>query len=222
MDIPHTGQDVAVVNFDGKKYRLMGGRRRYYLSQSTRNSERKKPKGLHVAIWEKANGRSVPAGHVIHHKDHNHFNNNPANLECMASKQHWDEHRDRGKWTKPDGTSYITHLAKVRHMTKAWHTSEQGRRWHAEHSSQPKRRDKPCVCVVCGCSFLSKRITSTICSRKCQFQKVKHKGSATFTCVICASTFVRHGYRNPKTPPSSCSRRCRYALSVQRRLVEPV
>lgn len=37
------------VEFNGKIYRLMGAKR-YYLSTSTKNEERKHAKGLHVAI----------------------------------------------------------------------------------------------------------------------------------------------------------------------------
>ena len=57
------------VDFNGVWYCRMGGQRRYYLSQSKKNSGRRGAKGLHVAIWEYHSGQSVPAGHEIHHRN---------------------------------------------------------------------------------------------------------------------------------------------------------
>ena len=49
--------------FDGVKYALMGGSRKYYLSQAASNRARKNPKGLHVAVWEYTGSHSSPIRH---------------------------------------------------------------------------------------------------------------------------------------------------------------
>jgi hypothetical protein len=64
-----------VIEFNGIKYRLMGGKRRYYLSQSNTNAGRKRPKGLHVAVYEFYSGEKVQKGFHVHHKDGNCYNN---------------------------------------------------------------------------------------------------------------------------------------------------
>lgn len=44
--------------------------------------------GVHRYIWEQVNGRRLPAGWVVHHKDLDPSNNNPANLEAMKAEDH--------------------------------------------------------------------------------------------------------------------------------------
>lgn len=46
-----------------------------------------------IVVWERANDRPVPAGHVIHHKDRNPLNDDPTNLEAMTRADHAREHR---------------------------------------------------------------------------------------------------------------------------------
>lgn len=66
--------------FNGKKYYASGNG--YY-----------KHKGhyLHRDIWENANG-TIPAGHIVHHKDGNRENNNLDNLEVVSDIAHRQYH----------------------------------------------------------------------------------------------------------------------------------
>lgn len=50
----------------------------------------------HTSIFKYVKG-PVPKGHVIHHKDHFHFNNDPDNLISMTSGAHSAYHRAVGK-----------------------------------------------------------------------------------------------------------------------------
>lgn len=50
----------------------------------------------HVMVWEALNG-PVPKGHVVHHRDHNHFNNVPENFELMTASAHSAHHRRFGR-----------------------------------------------------------------------------------------------------------------------------
>lgn len=139
--------------FNGITYRRMGGKRGYYLSQSSRNCERKGAKGLHVAIWEFYSGKTVPKGFVVHHKDHNPFNNDFSNLECISRSEHLKLHKeDRLKWVNSEKGR--KHLEDIRELTKEWHRSEEGRKWHSENSKKyqaSKRKTK--ICTQCGRKF---------------------------------------------------------------------
>lgn len=46
----------------------------------------------HHLVWEKVNGRPVPDGMVIHHKDGNKHNNMPDNLELTTPNEHTRGH----------------------------------------------------------------------------------------------------------------------------------
>jgi hypothetical protein len=39
---------------------------------------------LHRVVWERANGRPLRPGYVVHHRDHDHANNDPSNLVEMS------------------------------------------------------------------------------------------------------------------------------------------
>ena len=67
--------------FNGKKYRRDPSTGYYVCTTGSR-------KRLHVAIWEHANGREVPPGYVIHHKDFNKNNNSIDNLACITVAEH--------------------------------------------------------------------------------------------------------------------------------------
>ena len=49
----------------------------------------------HMLVWESLHG-PTPEGHVVHHRDHVHFNNDPANLELMTTSAHSAYHRTVG------------------------------------------------------------------------------------------------------------------------------
>ena len=44
--------------------------------------------GKHILIWEEANGRPLPDGHVIHHLNGIKYDNRPENLEAMPKAHH--------------------------------------------------------------------------------------------------------------------------------------
>lgn len=46
-----------------------------------------------VVVWESENGRPVPRGSVVHHRDRNALNDDPSNLQCMTRAEHIAEHR---------------------------------------------------------------------------------------------------------------------------------
>jgi tRNA-splicing ligase RtcB len=50
----------------------------------------------HVMVWEAVNGQSVPPRHVVHHRNHIHFDNVPENLQLMQVNAHSAYHRRDG------------------------------------------------------------------------------------------------------------------------------
>lgn len=163
MEIPE------VVKFDGKEYRRMGGKRKYYLSQSKQESGRKNPKGLHVAIWEKHWKIEVPKDFHVHHVDGNTFNNDIENLMCIPAMEHYKlpKNIDRKKMAE--------HLERVRPKASEWHRSELGREWHRKHAKEMwvNPRKVRLKCRICWKSFQSFKSNSYACSQSCRDRK-KH------------------------------------------------
>lgn len=161
------------VEFEGVLYRRMGGRRLYYLSQSSSNAGRRRAKGLHVAIWESHSGKSVPPAHEIHHKDGDTFNCAPDNLECLPRLVH------RNIPKRVDIEDQRKHLDKYRHLAAAWHGSAAGLEWHREHAKVSLRKpgvdNHPIVgqgtCVWCGCEFTARSHRRKFCGPQCQVQE---------------------------------------------------
>ncbi len=160
------------IEFGGVIYRRMGGKRRYYLSQSRSSAGRRSAKGLHVAVWEHHTGRAVPAGHEVHHVDSNTFNFEFANLECLPVSVHRAMPKRNGRERQKEI------LAQIRPLAAAWHRSPEGREWHRKHAAESIR--KPGVktatypvigrwgCVICGTEFEARNRRRIFCSSSCQ------------------------------------------------------
>jgi hypothetical protein len=163
MEIPN-----AII-FNGIEYKLMGGKKRYYLSWSKNTKERKGAKGLHVAIWEFYSGKTVPKGFVIHHKDGNHFNNSYENLECLSFKEHFEEHRENIiKYRNSDKGK--ENLKKAIELSKKWHSSNEGNEWHSKHAYKSILKEQEKTCVKCESIFIGYTM-SIYCSKKCHHKE---------------------------------------------------
>jgi hypothetical protein len=204
MEIP------KLIEFNGKSYRLMGTRK-YYLSQSNTTEGRKRPKGLHVAIWEFNSGKEVPPGYEINHIDHDTFNNDFSNLECLPMR----EHRCLPK--NIDIIAVRANLERIRPLATLWHRSDSGRRWHSLNSrKQWKNPNKfNCVCVQCGRDFESFHRDSTLCSGACEQKRGRESGrwSVKKPCLICEKLFSSNKYIKQLT----CSRSCGFRLGRRRK-----
>lgn len=196
----------SVVVFNGVSYRLMGAGR-YYLSQSTSNEGRKKAKGLHVAIWEYYNKKSVPDGYEIHHKDGNCFNNSIENLEALPKHLHRTmPHRVTQK--------IIENMDRIRPLAAAWHSSEEGIAWHSRHGKEVALNmpDYDCFCVYCGIAFTSKKIDAKFCCDKCgeNYRRKYEKGKYLYTkkCDYCGELFTASKYKPSSKERACCSKVC--------------
>jgi len=146
------------------------GAKKYYLSQSTTNAGRKKAKGLHIAIWEEATGKTVPTGHHVHHKDGNQLNNHPDNLACITAKENLSLPK------QGDRPKQKAHLAKARQSQafKDWHAATRGSEWRKkiQRMAMEARRANPHhkVCQVCGTPYDTIEKRSKYCSKQCQWK----------------------------------------------------
>lgn len=204
MEIPKT------VMFNGRKFWLSGSGR-YYLSWSTTNAGRKRPKGLHVAVWEAHHGREVPPGHEVHHKDSNTLNNDPDNLECLSHEQHAAIPR------KMDMAKNLAHLERIRPLTKQWHRSEEGKEWLSKISQDAWERKQPkdCICAVCGKTFQSRaQRPAQYCSAICSYEGRRAAGRYRVerTCIVCNATFTTDLPINPSRVKKTCSRKCAWGV----------
>lgn len=56
-------------------------------------------RSIHVLVYETFIG-PIPKGYMVHHKDHDKFNNSIDNLEIMTAKEHNNHHHGRKKNVK--------------------------------------------------------------------------------------------------------------------------
>ncbi|WP_442944488.1 HNH endonuclease signature motif containing protein [Nostoc sp.] len=207
------------VEFNGVTYRLMGAKRRYYLSQSKSNQGRKGAKGLHVAIWEFCSGQAVPKGWVVHHKDGDTFNNDFSNLECLSREQHHKLHPLKN----PEKQSQ--HLQKIRGLATEWHKSPEGREWHRQHSKAIAEAQKPkeITCVFCGKVFMSKKTDAKYCRAQCGYKHRKAQGlyRVERECIKCGKLFITDLPINPARVTKTCSKSCAMSGKRKPRSVQP-
>jgi hypothetical protein len=105
---------------------------------------------LHVAIWERANGQSLPDGHVIHHADHDKNNNEVDNLQCITSAEHSRHHLEE----RPDGHPW--RLAQASESTRA-----------SALALWDKREPRDVVCDECGVVYQSTGMRARFCTQAC-------------------------------------------------------
>ena len=121
----------------------------------------------HVWVWRKTNG-SIPKTHHVHHKDGNKSNNNINNLECLHRSDHFKVHltEERRQWSRK-------WAEVIRPLTKVWHRSEEGRKWHREHGKKvwAKRSAFKINCLFCLKEIETKTFHHKFCNQNC---KAKH------------------------------------------------
>ncbi|MFA5239790.1 MAG: HNH endonuclease signature motif containing protein [Phycisphaerae bacterium] len=144
---------------------------------------------LHRDIWEDANG-PIPKGYIIHHKDGNPLNNEPDNLQCVSTKEHGQLHKEEYAEERRE------HIDKIRPLAKAWHRSDEGRKWHSEHGKKTweNREMHKKICAQCGKEFMSpvnRKSDKTFCSRLCisRYNEQHKRYWETRKCAVCGKEF---------------------------------
>jgi hypothetical protein len=165
---------------------------------------------LHRRVWEVWNGRPVPEGYDVHHKDGRRDHNWHENLELLPKWKHMREHHlghDRGI---PDAAV---------EAAREWHVSKEGRKWDREHYRQTAaamHQHAEFTCEQCGTRFTAQVTGSNrFCSNNCKtrFRKASGVDDEKRSCVVCGGSFVANRYDRKET----CSLKCRGVLIVRRR-----
>lgn len=158
---------------------------------------------LHREVWKFHNG-DIPEGMHVHHKDRNPANNDIENLELISARLHNPMHHSEVTPARK------AHLDRVRPMTKKWHASKEGKKWHSEHGKQVYANAQPVeyTCVQCGASYTTKMKgqISRFCSNKCKstYRYTSGVDNEARTCVVCTTAFICNKYSRVRC----CSRKC--------------
>ena len=141
----------------------------------------------HRVIYERHFG-PIPPGWVVHHKDEDKSNNDPANLEAMPRSEHHRLH------------------ALGRENSEAQKSA-------AAKTLESLRKPKPATCVQCGGGFvsLSANKPSRFCSSPC---REKWRANAfkpeQRVCLVCSSPYLA-----VKRFQRYCSKRCNAKSTVR-------
>lgn len=132
---------------------------------------------LHVAVWEREHRQPLPAGHVVHHIDHDVVNNAPANLQLLTKSEHIRHHNLK----EPRGVAAMPAADCIRTARSSW-------------SGRPERER---ACNVCGAVYTSKGQRAMYCSPKCRSAAFRadreERGRAPLPerqCEWCGSGFI--------------------------------
>jgi endogenous inhibitor of DNA gyrase (YacG/DUF329 family) len=169
-DVGYTGY-VQIIR-DVREIAIFEGRRYYRYPESPKDSHRKyfqRPgKSLHVAVWESAHG-PVPAGHEVHHADHDTLNNDVTNLDCVPISAHRAESaasRMQVDLTCAQcGKGFVgTNSARSERRFCGKRCKQ---RWANKNVYRVER-----TCEVCGATFMANRYKAgTCCTLSCAGRK---------------------------------------------------
>lgn len=216
-------QPVDVVTFRGIKFRRYPdapglAEQRYYVPGIA--DRQRGIKRLHEEVWI-AHHRPIPAGHHVHHRDHDHLNNDPSNLDCITDDEHRAHHtaerQASGFFTTP---AKLEHLERIRPLTVAWHSSPEGLAWHSENGRRAwqGREEVERVCERCGEAYRTRSAhgSEKFCSDRCRAAARRASGvdDENRTCERCTATFRVNRYSRMRFCSRSCS--TRHAIAARK------
>lgn len=212
MRYPDTTGGPSRVEWQGRRYylnaRRSGG---YYYPSGKLAGEAKRP-GLHQEIYRAAHG-PIPDGWVVHHKDDNSLNNDPANLQAKPRGKHQAEHMAEAYQSPTYRAAVAAQLAETAGPLAAeWHPSEEGRAWHRQHAQEmwsDENRERMLVefdCEVCGERVTRYQRARTCGQTNCYNRRARKEGRYKITarCAWCDEDFETSKFR----PAKACSPRC--------------
>ena len=191
----------TVQKFNGESFYLCGS---YF---------QHKGKRLHRTVWEYHHGE-IPKGYHIHHKDGNSCNNDINNLTLMQGSIHLSEHMQ----PEDRKASARANIKRAVEAAPAWHHSEEGKRWHSEHSKESwdHREYLKYTCSYCGKELYTKNIyaedSNHFCGNTCKaaYRRLSGVDNEERICPICGITFVVSRYSKNITCSGVCARKRRW------------
>lgn len=171
---------------------------------------------LHRDIYRDHHGE-IPEGAVVHHKDHDPLNNDPANLALVDLGEHTSYHStERFKCSDHRAKNY-EHMETIRPLTVAWHRSEEGRAWHSEHGRKAyaARERLTFECRQCGKPYetLNRGDGTRFCSNNCRsaWRRASGVDDVDRSCEWCGAVFRTNKYGKTRFCGRSCAQRFRAA-----------
>jgi|SRR6185369_15841220 len=222
IEIESTDKGVRV-EFNGVIYTRYPQSKRYSDRNYFRCKSSLKQKGfgfLHRDVWKYYNG-DIPEGFEVHHKDHNPLNNDISNLECISEDEHQKHHIPTPEQRR--AISYIkTRKYALEKATKEavnWHKSEEGRKWHTEHSKNliAKRKLNPVTksCEQCKEKYLTihSYTAARFCSTKCKaaWRRAQGFDNENRICKFCQKTFSANKYKKTIFCSNTCGANARWS-----------
>ena len=157
----------------------------------------------HRWVWENHYG-SILKGFHVHHKDENKSNNDIRNLSLLKASDHLSLHmqtQERKRFSKDL-------CDKIRPLTKEWHGSDEGLKWHKKHGIDTwnNRISFSVKCSECSKSFDTKVFHHGFCSNSCKSRSRRKSGidNEERICHICQNQFTVNKYAKS----ICCSKKC--------------
>ena len=173
---------------------------------------------LHREIWRDNNDRKeIPDGYHIHHINHDYNDNRPENLQLVKGSEHVSYHM-RERLNDPEYlANHVELLASIRPLTKEWHASEEGRKWHKEHFENSLAKafiERTEECEQCGSEYTTTKSSNgdRFCSNNCKSKWRRESGidNEQRNCAYCSASFTINKYSKTRCCTRSCSARLRW------------
>ena len=167
---------------------------------------RRDGKLLHRVVWEFHNGK-IPDGVHVHHVNENRDDNTIENLVLKPVSKHLSDHaKSRVRYN-------LMNIERIRPLTKAWHSSEEGFAWHSERGKEnwKLREDITYECTQCGKTFKTKHMygenDNTFCSNNCksQFRRESGVDNEERVCAQCGAKYKVNKYSKIATCSPNCA-----------------
>ena len=161
----------------------------------------------HRWIWISVH-KIIPKGYHIHHKNNNKSDNRIENLELLDRFSHLSLHAS----TPENRKRSSDHCNSIRHLTKDWHASEEGIKWHKIHAMKcnfGKWEHIKYSCQVCSKEYLSRlksKARTKFCSNNCKSEWRRRSGLDNISrkCKKCDVEFICNKYALRKFCSSKC------------------
>lgn len=203
--------DGLTAFYGGYKFRKDKKTGYFLCSKKTNVGKRER---LHCFVWRSETGRIIPKGYAVHHIDGDKNNNDFSNLALMSKESHAKLHGTT--WSEERIIKQRAILKeKCVPASKAWHKSEEGRKWHTDHYKESLGKEEVFnyKCLYCGDSFNSKhkysKNQSTFCCNNCRAAYRRKAGIDDITkiCKACGKEYQSNKYTKSSRCPGCRNRR---------------